>query len=341
MEKKIYIISNERISNNKDEYFCDNLDIKSIPEELSNKFEINLIARRSKKTRSHKINIRNIKIFNNIFFYLIGIFRISNTKNSKYLIISIAPYTFFASIFLFVFKKRPIIYLRSDGYEEYKSIIGFLGPFFYHFMFVIASKISNLISCRKNILKGKNGKVVSPSQLSEEWFLNTSTPSIKKANLLYVGRIRVEKGIFSLLKIVENSNEDINLSIVGAEKNSKNKINRKNVKIYEIETDKKKLIKYYDEHNIFILPSFTEGYPQVLLEALARLRPVIIFKNISHIIDDKKGIFVAERNQKDLLEKINYIKNNYETIQNEMKSNNLPTKKIFINEFEKAINDYY
>ena len=340
MNKKIFIISNESISNCEDKFYCDNIDIKSIPEELNKNSEVNLIARKSKKDKSHNISIKNIKIFNNIFFYLLEIFKTLNTKSSIYLIISITPYTFLAIIFLFIMRKRPFIYLRSDGYEEYKSKIGFVGAVLYHFMFIIATRVSNLISCRTHILKGKIGSVVSPSQLDDKWFLNTSTPSVKKISLLYVGRIKVEKGIFSLLKILKNVNENISLSVVGEEKNSKNIIDQKNVNVYDIETNQKKLIKYYDEHNIFILPSFTEGHPQTLLEALARLRPVIIFKNISHVVGDKKGIFVAERNQKDLLEKINYIKNNYEYIQNEMKNNNLPTKFFFINEIEKIINNF-
>ena len=40
------------------------------------------------------------------------------------------------------------------------------------------------------------------------------------------------------------------------------------------------LIKIYDEHNIVILPSFTEAHPKVGDEALSRLRPVIIFNDI-------------------------------------------------------------
>ena len=48
------------------------------------------------------------------------------------------------------------------------------------------------------------------------------------------------------------------------------------------------LIKFYDDHNIFILPSFTEGHPMALLEALARSRPVIIFDEIKHVIGNKK-----------------------------------------------------
>ena len=36
-------------------YFCDNVDLKSTPEGLSKKFEVNLIARRSKKEKFIKL----------------------------------------------------------------------------------------------------------------------------------------------------------------------------------------------------------------------------------------------------------------------------------------------
>ena len=68
------------------------------------------------------------------------------------------------------------------------------------------------------------------------------------------------------------------------------------------------MIKIYDEHNIFILPSFTEGHPMVLLEALSRRRPVIIFEDIEHVIGNKKGVFVAKRNFLNFFGILNHIK---------------------------------
>ena len=167
--KKLFIISNESIFNYEGKYFCDNLDLKSTPEKLNKDFEINLIARRSSKVRSHIINLDNINIFGNFFTYLFSIFHSLKNKEAKYLVISISPYTFFACIFLKLFKKTPIVYLRSDGYGEYKAILGFLGFTVYHLMFSIVSRISHLISCREYILKGKKGAIVSPSQLNEKW----------------------------------------------------------------------------------------------------------------------------------------------------------------------------
>ena len=338
MKKKLFIFSNESIYFQDNKFYCDNIDLKSTPEGLNKKFEVNLFARKSYKKRSHEIKIKKIKIFSNLFSYISSIINVTKEDDSKYLIISITPYTFVISLFLKLLGKKPIIYLRSDGYGEYKSILGKLGPVIYHFMFTIVTSISYLISCREYILKGKKGKIVYPSQLDSIWLRKPKNLEIKNFKLLYVGRIRIEKGIYFLANLIKNK-RDISLSIVGAEKDSSYSINQSNIKIFSNQNNKSKLIKYYDEHNIFILPSFTEGHPMVLLEALARRRPVIIFDEIKHIIGDKKGIFVSKRNFINFFGTLNHIKKNYKRIQKDMKKNKLPTNKEFLEKFVKSIDD--
>ena len=88
---------------------------------------------------------------------------------------------------------------------------------------------------------------------------------------------------------------------------------------------------------MFILPSYTEGHPMVLLESLARMRPVIIFNEIEYVIGDKKGIFVSKREVPALRETIDHIKKNYQNIFNEMKKNNLPTNNEFIKDLKSYI----
>ena len=330
--QKLNIISNESIFNNGDGFFCDNIDIKSTSEGLNKSFEINLIGRSSKIIRNHLINLSNVKSCNNVFIYLYEIFKTFKNDDSKYLIISISPFTFLACILIKLFRRKPIVYLRSDGYEEYRSILGFVGPSIYHLMFSVISRISNFISVRKYILRDKKGELVTPSQLNSNWFKNIKKIEPNEIKLLYVGRIRKEKGVFSLLKLIKEIKVKLNLTIVGAEKDFDSSTLEKNVNIFNVESDEKKLIEYYDNHNIFILPSFTEGCPMVLLEALARLRPVIIFKEIEYVIENKKGIFVAERNTESLFKKIEIIKKNYISIQNDMKKNSLPTNESFLKE---------
>ena len=70
MKKKLFVFSSERISVEDDKYFCDNLDLKSTPEGLNKKFEVNLFGRKSFKKRSHEIKLKRIKVFNNFFSYL-------------------------------------------------------------------------------------------------------------------------------------------------------------------------------------------------------------------------------------------------------------------------------
>ena len=339
MKKKLFIFSNESIFTQEEKYFCDNIDLKSSPEGLNKKFEVNLFGRKSFKKRAHEIKLKKLKIFSNIFSYLSEVIRSTKIENTKFLVISISPYTFFVCLFLRFYGKTPIVYLRSDGYGEYKAILGNIGKLVYHLMFTVTSLISNLISCRNYILRGKKGKVVYPSQLDSVWLRKPKNQEVKNFKLLYVGRIRVEKGIFSLASLIKNK-RDISLTIVGAEKNTSYRINQSNISIQLTQSNKARLIKYYDDHDIFVLPSFTEGHPMVLLEALARRRPVIIFEEIEHVIGDKKGIFVAKRNFLNFFGTLNHIKKNYKKIQKDMMKNKLPTNKEFIEDFVKAIDDF-
>jgi len=339
MKKKLFIFTNESIFLQDEKFFCDNIDLKSSPEGLNKKFEVNLFGRKSSKKRAHEIKLKKLKIFSNIFSYLSEVIRSTKIENTKFLVISISPYTFFICLFLRFYGKTPIVYLRSDGYGEYKAILGNIGKLVYHLMFTVTSLISNLISCRNYILRGKKGKVVYPSQLDSVWLRKPKNQDLKNFKLLYVGRIRVEKGVFSLASLIKNK-RDISLTIVGAEKNTSYKINQSNINIQLTQSNKARLIKYYDDHDIFVLPSFTEGHPMVLLEALARRRPVIVFEEIEHVIGDKKGIFVAKRNFLNFFGTLNHIKKNYKKIQKDMMKNKLPTNKEFIEEFVKAIDDF-
>ena len=325
--KDLVIINNEKISEKEKVFFCDNVDIKSIPENLTKNFNVSVIARNSKAKRKHKIKLENIKNVSNIFSFLYSIFITFKKKDVIYLIISITPYTFFSYIFLFIFRKKIFVYLRSNGYEEYKAIFGFIGPLIYHAMFLVVTFKSNIISCQERLFTKRKSDIVFPSELDSLWFKNLKKPVLQKPKLLYVGRVKIEKGIFSLLKIFEQISKDINLSILG--KQDKKILYTKNVNYIGHGYESLDLIKIYDEHNIFILPSFTEAHPKVIDESLARERPVIVFEEIKHIIQNRKGIFVSKRNAKSLEETINFIINNYTQIQESMKKNRLPTKQEF------------
>ena len=114
-------------------------------------------------------------------------------------------------------------------------------------------------------------------------------------------------------------------------------ISNKRIKFLGYVADSKSLINIYDNHNITVLPSFTEATPYVVDESLSRKRPVIIFEDIEYIVRGKKGIFVSKRDKDSFLETTKYIMDNYYDIQKKMEKNILPTKKSMIKQISDII----
>ena len=130
---------------------------------------------------------------------------------------------------------------------------------------------------------------------------------------------------------------DAELSIVG---NTENKnVSNKNVKLLGYIAESQSLINVYDEHNIMVLPSFTEATPYVVDESLSRKRPVIIFEDIAYIVRNKKGIFISKRDVDSFSKTTKYIMDNYLEIQKNMEKNILPTKKDMIKQISDIINN--
>jgi glycosyltransferase involved in cell wall biosynthesis len=335
--KNLFIIGNEKIAIIYNNFFSANIDFKTIIEGLKLNFNLIIFARKSLEKQNFLINYKNIILSNNIFSYLLKIiFSFSKKKESIYFIISITPYTFFAFIILFLFKKKIYVYLRSDGFKEYKAILGERWVFLYKIMFLYIVKRSIIISCHKSLSRGIAYHYVRPSELDEVWLSNRKV-ILPKNNIkfLYVGRVRIEKGIFFLLDIFYKLDTRYNLTVVG-DKNI-NTQKSSNINFYNFFHNVQDLIDCYDSCDIFALPSYTEAHPKVIDEALSRLKPIIIFDDIAHVVEDRIGIFKTERNIKDFINTAEYIKKNYSSIVNEIYKNNLPTKKKFLEDLTNAM----
>lgn len=197
-------------------------------------------------------------------------------------------------------------------------------------MFYIMTERCRIISCQKNLSKGRAFFYVQPSEINSLWLKKKKIKlPKKKLKLLYVGRLRVEKGIYYLLDLFLTLKNNLDYKFT-AVVDKKINLNNNNIKFLNFFTNTQSLINEYDRCDIFILPSYTESHPKVLDEALARHKPVIIFKEIKHIVENRKGVFVIDRNLNKLLFTINFIKKNYIKIVNNISKNVLPTKEEFI-----------
>ena len=333
--KNLIIINNEKVFTQNNNFFCDNLDLKILPEELNNYHKVEYIVRSSNKKKDQKINLENIKPACNIFKFIFNIYKTFKKPNANYLLICITPYTFISFLILYIFKKNCFTYLFSSGHEEYKHILGSWAVWIYDFMFKIVTSNSKVIVCHERLFDTKKSHLVNISRLDNDWLTNRKKTSLKKIKYLYVGRMSIEKGIFDFISLFNDLELNADFSIVGNSEEHKDLNN--NINFYGYIADPKKLIDIYDEHNITVLPSYTEATPYTVDESLARNRPVIIFEDIDYIVKDKKGIFISKRNIDSFSKITNFIIDNYEKIQRDMEKNLLPTKKSMIKEISEII----
>ena len=319
---KIYLVSNDKIWFSKKRYTSSN-DLNNIITCLNKNYDINLICRNSFKKFNFQLdeNFKHFK-FNKIL-----------EKKINILLISITPYNFFVLFYLYIIKKVDIkgfVYLRSDGFLEYKYRYGLLGYLFYYLMFYFITKKLKTISCSNNFTKVQSDIIVHPSELNSIWFDRKNSEKQYHTDFLYVGRFKKDKGSFYLVKIFKNILKNYNLTIVGNDKESiPEKYIAKNINYKDSVSNIDELIKVYDSTKIFILPSFIEGFPKVISESLARLRPVIIFEEIQYVVNEREGIFVCKRDDKSLIDTITFILKNYTDIQKKIEQNYFYTKENF------------
>jgi len=330
----IILISNDQIYLEKKKLYADFNDIINVIEAIQKNFNILLISKKSKNKKNFLLKISN-KIKNVNFK---SILYLKRKKNLKIIMISITPrnFFFFIIIKLLIGKIDGYVYLRSNGHKEYEKKIGLFGSFIYDLMKKYLENNLKTISVSKEIISSKYTAFLTPSELDQIWFKKGKKVSTDIPKLLYFGRFKREKGVYSLINLSSRLKLKHKLTIAG----DSNFVgaNDENIQFLNEITDKKKIIELYDAHNIFILPSYTEGAPKVILESLVRKIPVIIFKEIKHVKLNFKGIFVCDRNIFSLEKNIKFIIKNYNKIQLEMKKNNLPTKKNFQKQLLKIIN---
>ncbi len=331
----LVVINNEKVFKDNNEFYCGNYNLKILPEGLNNYHKVEYIVRESSKKGKHKINLQNIKIASNIIKFIYFVFATFKIKSSKYLIISITPYTFISFLFLFLFRKKVFLYLISSGHEEWKFILGSWSVWIYHIMYSIVTSNSTVIVLHDRLCKKKNCHVITSSTLDEKWLKDYKEVKLDKIRFLYVGRVNPEKGVYEFLKMFEKIKFDAEFSVVGNIKNLKT--SNKNIKLVGYISDKQSLIDIYDSHNILILPSFTEGQPYVVDESLARRRPVIVFEDIAHIVKERKGILVSKRTVDSFCETTKYVMQNYNKIQKSIEENKFPLKEDMLKQISDII----
>ncbi|MDQ2072861.1 glycosyltransferase [Haloarcula sp. H-GB4] len=162
--------------------------------------------------------------------------------------------------------------------------------------------------------------VITPL-VSEELLVDEPTVSDHATDLLYVGRLSEEKAIDDLLRVFRRLNmrgDTVHLHIVGSGPSA---TQLKQLAAQLGVTDAvtfhgfipkgPDLWAYYDDADIFVLPSRTEGLPRVIAEAMARGLPVVTTAvgGLPELINHgRNGMLVDPRNVDALMDTIETVR---------------------------------
>lgn len=180
---------------------------------------------------------------------------------------------------------------------------------------------SKCILLNPSNLKGVNTDIFNPILYNSSELRSVNLINENTFVFLFIGRVVVDKGIFELIKAFNSFSKIIlnsQLIIVGPiELDSKNYINLESyisfntsIKLLGNQDDVRS---YIALSNCIILPSYREGFPNVILEAGSMGKPVIMTKVNGHheYLNSETGLLVEIANSDDLLEKMNVLYSNY------------------------------
>lgn len=129
-------------------------------------------------------------------------------------------------------------------------------------------------------------------------------------NIAFVGRVTEEKGIFELIEASKKL-PDVNFHIIGPDEN--NILSQYKVKniIYEGAMSHEKVLERLKEMDALVLPSYSEGFPLVVLEAMACGIPIISTPvgSVPDMIGEEGGVLVKFKDSDAIAEAVGKIKN--------------------------------
>lgn len=191
----------------------------------------------------------------------------------------------------------------------------------------------SIVSDQKSLQTLKNNKIYNvclipnPISVSLENLAmkNRGLPkSFDTPNFIFVGHIIPAKGITELIKACSLVKFKMKLILIGPISNSYKKeiesfiISKKMNDFVEFkgEIERDKVFKYIQEANALCLPSYTEAFPYVILEAMSLSCPIIatnvgaIKEMINSTDYGNAGICIDKKNVSQLKDAINYIISN-------------------------------
>lgn len=175
-------------------------------------------------------------------------------------------------------------------------------------------------------------------EFSNNYLQKKTSPFPKSSNnekiILYVGRLEPVKGVRYLIQAMgilkDRGIRNVKLLIVGEGSERKyleelvKKLRLEDSVVFVGKVPHKEIPAYMGLADVFVLPSLSEGFPVVILEAMAMGLPIIAsrVRGLPEIIKEgENGFLVEPRNPRDIAEKINILLTNDDLRANMFRNN--------------------
>lgn len=115
----------------------------------------------------------------------------------------------------------------------------------------------------------------------------------KPLRLLFLGRVEVRKGVVELLEAVRKLGELVRLDIVGGLVQPALNLESPNVTVHGA-VPRSEVVRFYNNADVFLFPTHSDGFGMTQLEALGCGVPVIASKNCARVVDHMSNGYLLE-----------------------------------------------
>lgn len=167
------------------------------------------------------------------------------------------------------------------------------------------------------LVSKQKSDVVLGSGIDMQRFNNKNINYTRKNKILFVGRLLFDKGIRELLEGFQSTKDalpNVELNVVGdIDANNPSSLSNEDIQKYKSDNRiifhgfSKDVRPFIEDSDVVVLPSYREGLPRTMLEAIAMARPIITtdVPGCREVIDDKiNGYMIPVQDSKSLGEAI-------------------------------------
>ncbi len=219
-------------------------------------------------------------------------------------------------------KKLPPIGLRLHGYEIFQQGSGAINMYRKYLYLPLMKYLNNkadfvysygggITAIIKNNLPQTANKIIEvPAAIEPAWVYENNIAINKPLRFAFLGRYEIRKGVKELSAVLKNliGKYDFEFNFIGPIPNEF-KINSPQIKYHGSISDANKIKSILQGTDVFVLPSHSEGMPNVILEAMASGCAILATDvgAVNVMVGDDNGWLIPPINENAIEQKVTEI----------------------------------